>query len=332
MSSADHESGSQAETRQERRSAPPTLMERLRSLFGLNAASIRDDIEDALDGPDTNEVFSTQERAMLRNVLNLHEIRVEDVMVPRADMITIGMKASLKEVLTLFRAAGHSRLPAHGETLDDPKGMIHIRDFVDYITAPAVDGPDSIDNASGTIHIDMSRTLEAAGVIRPVLFVPPSMQALDLLVRMQATRTHMALVIDEFGGTDGLVTIEDIVEMIVGDIEDEHDEEESPKIVANEDGSYTVDARVGLDELAEALGIEIATQEEFDDVDTLGGLVTSLAAHVPTRGEIVRGHGHVEFEILDSDPRRVKTIRLRLTDGSSNVRTETTGVRETAQE
>ncbi len=202
-----------------------SVLERLRALFGLSGASIRDDIEDALDDASIADDFSPQERAMLKNVLGLHEIRVSDVMVPRADIISVSIETTLAEVLTTFRTAGHSRLPVQGETLDDPRGMVHIRDFVDFVAASAEksfaqrrgkpggggsappEAPDAIE-AGNTRYmpIDLSARLETAGILRPVLFAPPSMPALDLLVKMQATRTHMALVIDEYGGTDGLVS------------------------------------------------------------------------------------------------------------------------------
>lgn len=297
------------EARTDRRAAAPTLIERMRALFGLQAGSLREDLEDAIEESGTSDVFTPQERAMLRNVLDLHEIRVEDVMVPRADIIAVALDDSLGEVLTRFREAGHSRLPVHGATLDEPKGMVHIRDFVQHITEPAL--AEIGRTSETTLHFDMRQSLEASGVMRTVLFVPPSMQAIDLLVRMQTTRTHMALVIDEFGGTDGLVTIEDIVEMIVGDIEDEHDEDERPKITDNGDGSFTADARATLDDLGDALGLRLAPDDEAEEVDTLGGLVTSLAGHVPATGELVSGHAGVDFEIIDADPRRVKSVRLR---------------------
>ncbi|MDX7950686.1 hemolysin family protein [Lichenihabitans sp. Uapishka_5] len=280
----------------------PSLLDRMRSLFGGGTASIRDDIEEALDEPDPDAVFSSQERTMLRNVLNLHEIRVEDIMVPRADMIAVCDDASLRAVLAVFREASHSRLPVHGETLDDPKGMVHIRDFVDVITA-SEDAP--------TLQIDMGRSLADAGILRPVLFVPHSMLALELLVRMQATHTHMALVIDEYGGTDGLVTIEDIVEVIVGDIADEHDVDEHPSVTREADGTFLAEARADLDTVAEVVGSPVATDEEAEDVDTLGGLVTSLAGRVPAIGEVVSGDGPLSFEVLDADPRRVKRVRIR---------------------
>ncbi len=157
--------------------------------------------------------------------------------------------------------------------------------------------------------LDLDLPLSAAKILRPVLFVPPSMPALDLLVKMQATRTHMALVIDEYGGTDGLVSIEDIVEMIVGDIEDEHDLDDGPKIEANEDGSFFVDARADLDEVSEILGADLAAMSEAEDLDTVGGLVTALAGHVPVRGEIIV-EGGFEFEVLDADPRRLKRLKI----------------------
>ena len=311
-----------------------TLMERLRALFGMTQASIRDDIEEALDETDEAGVFSAQERSMLRNVLGLHELRVEDVMVPRADIIAVNLSMTLGEVLTVFRTAGHSRLPVHGDTLDDARGMVHIRDFMAHVTTSAGDDRASSLDAG---PITMGRTLQEADILRPVLFVPPSMQALDLLVRMQAFRTHMALVIDEYGGTDGLVSIEDIVEMIVGDIEDEHDESESPKIATALDGSFVADARAGLEEVSEAIGVDLSADAEQEDVDTLGGLISALAGHVPGRGEIVRARDGVEFEILDADPRRVKRVRIARrgpteTEREGDARTEpvlSTGTRPT---
>ena len=157
--------------------------------------------------------------------------------------------------------------------------------------------------------LDLTQPLSAAKILRPVLFVPPSMPALDLLVKMQATRTHMALVIDEYGGTEGLASIEDIVEMIVGDIEDEHDDAEEPKIEADGKGSFLVDARAGLDDLSAALGTDLEGLSDAEDVETAGGLVTALAGHVPVRGEIVV-EGGFEFEVLDADPRRIKRLKV----------------------
>ncbi len=275
----------------------PSLFDRVRSVFGLSSASIRDDIEDALEDTGADSVFSVQERSMMRNVLGLHELRVEDIMVPRADVVAVGLQMTLSEVLGVFREAGHSRLPVHGDTLDDARGMIHIRDFVEILAA----------GGAGALE----RSVETSEVTRSVLFVPPSMQALDLLVKMQASRTHMALVIDEYGGTDGLVTIEDIVEMIVGDIEDEHDEDEDPLIEREDDGTFLADGRAALDDVSAALGVDLTLGDDAEEIDTIGGLVTMLCGHLPLRGEIVTGNPDFQFEILDADPRRVKRLRIR---------------------
>jgi CBS domain containing-hemolysin-like protein len=288
--------------------AKPSLFERLRALFGLGGASIRDEVQEALGEVSAGEGFSPLERAMLRNVLSLHEVRVEDIMIPRADIFSVAYDATLAEVLDVFRTAGHSRLPVHGRNLDDPRGMIHIRDFVDFLAAASDDF--KIDMAQQGKRSFAEMSLAEAGILRPILFVPPSMPALDLLVKMQTSRTHMALVIDEYGGTDGLVSIEDIVEMIVGDIEDEHDEEERPKIERAEEGTFVVDARASLGDVSEVLGQDLTTIIEAEEIDTLGGLITSLAGHVPVRGEMLSEAG-LEFEVLDADPRRVKRIRVR---------------------
>ncbi len=298
----------------------PGLFERLRLLFGLGAPSIRDDIEDALDDTTPSAEFSLQEKVILKNVLSLHDLRVEHVMVPRADIIAISMDTPLDEVLKVFRTAGHSRLPVHADTLDDPRGMVHIRDFVNYIAASAElaggrrtkIGSNSTDMAriAGYAGINLSVALADTKIVRPVLFAPPSMPVLDLLVRMQSTRTHMALVIDEYGGTDGLVSLEDIVEMVVGDIEDEHDTDERPHIEALPNGGYIADARSDLEEMSAMIGADLTTRIESEEVHTLGGLATAIAGRVPLRGEILQINEEFELEVLDADPRRVKRVRI----------------------
>ena len=327
----------------------PKLIDRLRGLFGLSGPSIRDDMEVALGDGSTTSDFSPQERAMLKNVLGLHELRVADVMVPRAHIIAVSMDTSLADVLATFRTAGHSRLPVHGETLDDPRGMVHIRDFVDYIAkateAAAVSRrhkiPGIAKRAESNVQdittfasfggLDLSLPLSAANILRPVLFVPPSMPALDLLVKMQAMRTHMALVIDEYGGTDGLASIEDIVEMIVGDIEDEHDEDGSPQITKSADGSFVAAARTSLEDVSAITGLALAELSDAEDVDTLGGLITTLAGRVPIRGEMITTGAGCEFEILEADPRRLKRIRIHISSNKadpavdSSAKPETTG-------
>lgn len=335
--------------------ARTTLLDRMRNLLGLSPASLRDDIEDALEQPQNADDFSPQERIILRNVLELHEHRVRDIMIPRADIVAVAITSTLAEVLTTFRTAGHSRLPVHGETLDDPRGMIHIRDFVDHLagavevgmrrrrrpqpepsSAPDEDGEAVAEKRSQRLAavgaLDLSAQLAHSSVIRPVLFVPPSMPALDLLVKMQASRTHMALVIDEYGGTEGLVSIEDVVEMIVGDIEDEHDYEEEPRIDEIGDREFLVDARADLAVVSERIAVDISKIAESDDVETIGGLIASLAGRVPARGEIIRLPDRaLEFEIVDADPRRITRVRIRLIEPDSGGGTDEAPGRDTGK-
>ncbi|PWB94786.1 hemolysin family protein [Methylosinus sporium] len=313
MSRTDN--GEHAASRREQRSG---IVDRLRALIGLGSPSVREDIEEALEGAAGD--VTPHERVLLRNVLALHDLRVADAMIPRADIVAAAQDATLGETLALFRNAGHSRLPVYGDTLDDPRGMIHIRDFVDYLASLAeraepvtAEAPAPGEHAAtvSLAAIDFSAELSTVTVLKPVLYVPPSMPALDLLVKMQATRTHLALVIDEYGGTHGLVTMEDIVEMIVGDIEDEHDVDEEPRIEAVSDGVYLIDAKADLEEVSQRLGVDFAPEDDGAEVTTLGGLVASLAGHVPMRGEIVPAPVEGwEFEIVEADPRRVARLRV----------------------
>ncbi|MCP8938617.1 hemolysin family protein [Alsobacter sp. SYSU M60028] len=299
-----------------REAAGDGFLERILVKLGLKSpASIRDDLEDALSENATATEFSPQERAMLQNVLTLRSHRVDDIMVPRADIVAVPIESTLGDLLRVFRTAGHSRLPVYAETLDDPRGMVHIRDFLDYLASRAETTrtgrrrrlpPDAPDLGK----VDLSIPLSAAKILRPVLFVPPSMPALDLLVKMQSLRTHMALVIDEYGGTDGIVSIEDIVEIVVGDIEDEHDLDEAPSVAKAADGTWLADARAGLEEASEAIGVDFEHGESAEDVDTLGGLIATLAGRVPVRGEIIAHQSGWEFEVLDADPRKIKRLRI----------------------
>lgn len=276
--------------------------------------TIREEITEALaQGSDQLADLSPQERAMLSNVLSLRERRVGDVMVPRADIVAVPADATLNELLALFRTAGHSRLPVFDDSLDDPRGMIHIRDFLEFIAGKARTAPG--DEAGETVShdlsaVDLSATLATAKILRPVLYVPPSMPAVDLLVRMQATRTHIALVIDEYGGTDGLVSMEDLVEIVVGDIEDEHDLDEAPTIAPAGDGRFTADARATLAELKEATGIDLSDSEVAEEIDTLGGLIVTLAGRIPAEGEVIEGPEGLSFEVIEANARRIKRLRI----------------------
>jgi CBS domain containing-hemolysin-like protein len=295
------------------REQPSGLIERVRALFGLAPGSARDDIEDAIE-ESASEEFTPQERAILKNVLALHDVRVEDLMVPRADIVALALDTPLSEVLDCFRTAGHSRLPVYDETLDDPRGMIHIRDFVVFLAADPRFGlmkePEG-GTANGDNQAGLDMPLSAARILRPVLYAPPSMPALDLLLKMQASRTHMALVIDEYGGTDGLVSIEDVMEAIVGDIEDEHDKDEAPELHPSGDGGWIAEARASLDDVSKAAGFDFSSLPEAEEVDTIGGLITAAAGRVPDRGEILKGPGEFEYEVLDADPRHIKRVKIR---------------------
>ncbi len=300
---SDHSSRS----REQGRTDKPSLFDRLRALFVREETSVRGDIEEALEDESNVSDITQQERAMLRNVLELHELRVSDVMVKRGDIVAVSLEASLKQVAETFRTAGHSRLPVYAETLDDPRGMVHIRDFFNFLSGRVV--ASLVDN----FNIDqVIETLSESGIVRPVLFVPPSMPALELLVKMQAARTHMALVIDEYGGTDGLASIEDIVELIVGDIEDEHDLDEGPLISKTDEGAWVVDARAELEEVESLSGLPLSESPDSESVETIGGLVTIIAGRVPSKGERIPFIQNVQFEIIDADPRRIKKVLIRI--------------------
>ncbi len=242
----------------------------MRILFGWKAAATRADLEHVLTAERPQSGFSPEEAAMLKNILGLRECRVESVMVPRADIVAVQQDIAIGELVRVFEVAAHSRLVVYNDTLDDPTGMIHIRDLIAFMAARASIGsvvapqPDQPHQADlNFANVDLAMPLAAAKIGRDILYAPPSMPVLDLLAKMQATRIHLALVIDEYGGTDGLVSMEDLVEMIVGDIADEH-----------------------------------------------GGYLVIRAGHVPVRGELVHGPEPFEAEVLDADPRRVKRVRI----------------------
>ncbi len=296
----------------------------LRARLGIgNAPTLRDTLEEALKSDDqTGTAFSPAEREMLLRLLEFNTLRVDDVMVPRADITAIEENAPLSELLHLFDASGVSRIPIFHETLEDPRGMVHIKDVMAYLTRGGTSRPSSPDatdvETAETAErpvidfagIDLSRPISSLDLRRRVLYVPPSMPAVNLLLRMQTTHIHMALVVDEYGGTDGLVSIEDLVEQVVGEIEDEHDVDEAANIVDDPKLGLLAQARTPIDELEQRLGIKLLKNGEEEDIDTLGGLVFTLVGRVPARGEVVRHESGIEFEVLDADPRRVKRVRI----------------------
>jgi CBS domain containing-hemolysin-like protein len=289
-----------------------------RMLFGWRAASTRADLELVLTAEQAQSDFSPEEAAMLKNILGLRETRIERIMVQRADIVAVQQDISLGELVKVFQVAAHSRLVVYNDTLDDPTGMVHIRDLIAFMAAHASREPATAaaDNAKASdlnfANINLSVSLAAANIIREILYAPPSMPALDLLAKMQATRIHLALVIDEYGGSDGLVSIEDLVELIVGDIADEHDEQETPAVIRQSDGSFLANGRASLDDVRAAIGSQFDVGDVAEEVDTLGGYLVTKAGHVPVRGELVPGPEPFEAEVLDADPRRVKRVKIYL--------------------
>ncbi|MCR9257888.1 MAG: hemolysin family protein [Alphaproteobacteria bacterium] len=271
----------------------------LSRLFGLkgskkhrNGDTVRDTIETLIEdeGAEGSSSIDADERRLIQNILEMREITAEDVMVPRADIVAVEERAQLDDLVRQMSSRAHSRIPVYRETLDDVIGIVHIKDVLRFWGA--------------------KRSVPMRRLLRPVLFVSPSMEALELLLEMRRARKHLALVVDEYGGIDGLVTIEDLVEQIVGEIEDEHDIPDTPKIIEQSDGSLTADARATVEDFEELVG-EILSEEEREENDTLAGLVVMILGRVPARGECVKHDSGIEFEVADVDPRRVKRLIIR---------------------
>jgi CBS domain containing-hemolysin-like protein len=268
----------------------------LRSLRrGRNGdTSLRHAIEELIEeseGESEEDLISRDESSLLLNILKLRDLTAYDVMVPRADIAALPFDVTLDQLVRIFVEEGHSRYPVYRETLDDVVGMIHLKDVLACMAG--------------------DRPFDMAALLRKVLFVAPSMRVLDLLLQMRMSRTHMALVVDEFGGIDGLVTIEDVVEEIVGEIEDEHDVTEGPKLIMRPDGTLIADARTTIEEFENLVGPVLTPEEREQDIDTLAGLVFSLTGRVPSRGELVTHPSGIAFEVLEADPRRIRRLRVR---------------------
>jgi magnesium and cobalt transporter len=271
---------------------------RLRNFLRLirrprNGESLRETIDEMIEEPaaDDPRLLSGHERVLIGNILRVHDRTAGDVMVPRVDIVALNVETPFSDVVKCMVELGHSRVPVYRETLDDVVGFIHVKDVL---------GP-----------VAERRETKLAPILRKVLFVAPSVPILDLLVHMRQARTHIAMVVDEFGGIDGLVTIEDLIEEIVGEIEDEHDVANGPSLVERTDGSLVADARTPIEILEEHQGARLRPVGDQEGVDTLGGLVSSLAGRVPKRGEVIVHPSGIEFEVLDADPRRIKRLRVR---------------------
>jgi CBS domain containing-hemolysin-like protein len=268
-----------------------TLLRLLRRPRGPRAAEEARDALIAAAELDSETPITPQERFLIGNILSVHERTAGDVMVPRVDIIALDVEQPFAEVVKCMVENGHSRVPVYRESLDDVIGFVHVKD----VLAPVAD----------------RRPAKLARLLRKVLFVTPSLPILDLLVQMRQARTHIAMVVDEFGGIDGLVTIEDLIEEIVGEIEDEHDVAEPPALTERPDGTVVADARMPIDAIEEQYDTRLRPVGADESVDTLGGLVFTLAGRVPKRGEIIAHPDGLEFEVLDADPRRVKRLRVR---------------------
>ena len=255
--------------------------------------SLKENLETVLDtAKKDDENISKQERLMLLNVLKMDQIRSTDIMIPRADIGAVEVNDSFEKVLEVFIKESHSRVPVYEKNLDNIIGMIHIKDLVKY-------------QNEGNFEQGFLKNIK-----REVIEVPPSMPVLDLLMKMQLTRLHMGIVIDEYGGTDGLVTIEDVIEEITGEIEDEHDEQNMPMLIKTSPNSFEASARVEIEEFEKISKINFLKDFYNEDVDTLGGLVVAIAGRVPQRGEIIKHESGLTFEINDADPRRIKSIKI----------------------
>jgi magnesium and cobalt transporter len=246
--------------------------------------------------------LDVQERALIANVLRLRGITADDVMVPRPDIVAMRGDVTLPQAIAQIRAEGHSRLPVYGDHLDDILGMVHIKDVFGFSGPP--------------------ERFSIESILRKPLMVAPQITVLDLLLQMRQTRTHLALVVDEYGGIDGLVTIEDLVETIVGDIADEHDEIEGPMLMERPDGALDLNALLPVEDFEARLGPVLSEAEREADIETVGGLVFNLAGRVPTKGEIVPHSSGIEFLVLEADARRIRRLRARRTSTTAPAATE----------
>ncbi len=276
-------------------SAPPDQNDQKQGIFARLRNALLPEASPAT--PEDTPSQTVKPAGSMLGMLNLRRMRVEDVAIPKTDIVAVPVTATKDELVKVFRDSGLTRLPVYDGTLDTPIGIANLKDFA---LRHGFNGD--------------SKDMDLADMLRPLLFVPPSMPLGVLLQKMQAERIHMALVIDEYGGTDGLVTIEDLIEQVVGEIEDEHDIEEAKSWVMEKPGVYLVQARTELEDFEAEIGMQLTAHDEIDEeeIDTLGGLATMLAGHLPARGEVIMHPDGPEFEVVDADPRRIKRLRVRL--------------------
>ena len=279
---------------------PTGIVSWLRRTFsgGKGDPSLRESLEEIIEEHEDDgggDKIGEDERSMLFNVLSYGSMRADDIMVPRVDIVAVDSVLPFDDLLGVFASAAHSRLPVYKENMDEVVGMVHVKDAV-----IALEGQQNSSNSQPTIE----------NIMREVLIVAPSMKLMDLLAKMRAKRTHMAIVVDEYGGTDGLVTIENLVEQIVGDIEDEHDEDDRLVFVPVRSGVFDADARMPVEELESVLGYELLPEERDEDIETLGGVIVSIEGRVPQIGDVIEQRDGFKFEVLNGDARKIKKIRI----------------------
>ena len=297
----------------------PTLLNKLRRVLAPKKAGLEQSIDTAIEShaeENGTTALARDARSMMRNVIGFSDKRVKDLMVPRVNIVAVSESSTMRELLEQFIEANHSRLPIYRESLDDIAGMMHVKDFLRWMT-----GKGKKRKIRGTAETglelaakDLSSPVSMhVNLRRDVLFVPPSMPAPDLLLKMKASHIHLAIVVDEYGGTDGIVSLEDLVEQIIGEISDEHDTDDADDMLQRiDDKTYIANAQVEIYKVEEALGVKLMPEDKEDQADTLAGLVFELAGRVPARGEIIKHASGLEFEIVDSDARRIRRVRIHI--------------------
>jgi len=297
----------------------PTLFNKLLRVMGNKNTDLGQTLDSAIEthAEETGrQALAGDARSMMRNVIGFSDKRVKDLMVPRVNIVAVSESSTMRELLEQFIEANHSRLPIYRDSLDDIAGMVHVKDFLRWMT-----GKGKKRKGRGTVETGLelpAKELSAmvsqhSSLRREVLFVPPSMPAPDLLLKMKASHIHLAIVVDEYGGTDGIVSLEDLVEQIIGEISDEHDTDDADdELLRVDDKTYVANAQIEIPKLEEVLGVDLLPQDKEDQADTLAGLVFEMAGRVPTRGEIIRHPSGLEFEIMESDARRIKRVRIHV--------------------
>ena len=299
----------------------PSFLSKIRRRFIGNNSALRVSLEGVIDSHAEKSgatALDADARSMMLNLLGFADMRVDDLMVPRASIIAADETSSMRELLAQFIEANHSRMPIYRESLDDIVGMIHVKDYLRWMTNKGTKKKTKSATTSGVnlAASELSSTVKQhPSMIRDVLYVPPSMPAPDLLIKMKASHIHLAIVVDEYGGTDGLVSLEDLIEEIIGDIADEHDTDAEEGMMRKQDDlTYVANALISIATLDEMFKVDLLSDDQEDEADTLGGLIFEMAGRVPSRGELIKHPSGLEFEILESDPRRVKRVRIHLKD------------------